>query len=161
VSIEADQLHQSQVAKEHAREFIHRLAAKEHFEQIQQHKLHGGHQHAFRSRYTHLLKRLQHTQVLQKDKKFIQQTGIAELMHLFNGFPRIQSLCDLGIISPRKLPVQSFLHDAGFFGCLADFWLAFHTLVPLRFFLSLSLSPLSHNSHLLLMGLSLYQNVSA
>src|SRR5450759_2735598 len=80
-------------------------------------------------------------------------------MHLFNLFPCIQSLCDLGIISPRELPVESFLHNACFFGCLADLWLALHALVPLRFFLSLSLSSSPHNPHSLLMGLSLDHNV--
>src|SRR5260370_17431546 len=73
-------------------------------------------------------------------------------MHLFNCFPRIQSLRDLGIISPRQLPVESFLHDAWFFGCLGDFWLTLHAVVPLPFFLSLPLSPPPHNP--------LYQNVS-
>src|SRR5260370_29354340 len=66
-------------------------------------------------------------------------------MHLFNCFPRIRSLCDLGIISPRQLPVESFLHDACFFGCLGDFWLTLHAVVPLPFFLSLPLSPPPHN----------------
>src|SRR5260370_19320987 len=93
----------------------------------------------------HLLKCLHHAQVFQKHKKLIEQTGIAEFMHLFNCFPRIQSLRDLCIISPRHLPVESFLHDAYFFGCLGDFWLALHAVVPLRFFLSLPLSPLPHN----------------
>src|SRR6266702_3575374 len=61
-------------------------------------------------------------------------------MHLFNFFPRIQFLRDLGIISARQLPVESFLHDACFFGYLGDFWLTLHAVVPLPFFLSLSLS---------------------
>src|SRR5260370_14114934 len=73
-------------------------------------------------------------------------------MELVNCFPRIQSLRDLGIISPRQLPVESFLHDAWFFGCLGDFWLTLHAVVPLPFFLSLPLSPPTHNP--------LYQNVS-
>ena len=145
VRIEAHQLHQSQVAKQDAREFIHRLATNEHFEHIQQHKLHGGDQHPFRSRHTHLLKCLHHAQLFQKHKKLIQQPGIAEFMHLVNGFPRIQPLRDPGIISARQLPVESFLHDACFFGCLGDCWLTLHTVVPLPFFLSLSLSPLPHN----------------
>src|SRR5207237_3116186 len=66
-------------------------------------------------------------------------------MHLFDGFPCIQCLRDLGIISARQLPVKSFLHDAWFFGSLGEFWLALHTVVPLPFFLSLPLSPLPHN----------------
>src|SRR5260370_34803463 len=74
-------------------------------------------------------------------------------MELVNCFPRIQSLRDLGIISPRQLPVESFLHDAWFFGCLGDFWLTLHAVVPLPFFLSLPLSPPPHNP--------LYQNVSS
>lgn len=56
-----------------------------------------------------------------------------------------QCLGDLCILSPRPLPGESFLHDACLFGCLADFWLALPAVVPLRFFLSLSLSPLPHN----------------
>src|SRR5207244_5050876 len=87
-----------------------------------------------------------------KHKKLIEQPGIAEFMHLVNGFPRIQPLRDPGIISARQLPVESFLHDACFFGCLGDCWLTLHTVVPLPFFLSLSLSPLPHNL--------LYQNTS-
>ncbi len=36
--IEAHQLHQGHIAKEPARQCVHRLAPKEHFEQVQQHK---------------------------------------------------------------------------------------------------------------------------
>jgi len=68
---------------------MHRLAATEHFEQIQQHKLHGWHQHAFRPWQTHLLKRLHHAHFFQKHKKLIEQPGIAEFMHLFNLLPGI------------------------------------------------------------------------
>jgi hypothetical protein len=38
--IESDQFHERDIAKEHVRQLIHRLAAKEDFEQIQQEKLH-------------------------------------------------------------------------------------------------------------------------
>src|SRR5260221_11924963 len=93
----------------------------------------------------HLLKRLHQAQVLQKHTKIIEQTGIAEFIHSFTFFPCIQSMRHLCIISPRQLPVESFLHDACFFFSLGDFWLALHAVVPLRFFLSLSLSPLPHN----------------
>src|SRR5258708_7098031 len=72
-------------------------------------------------------------------------------MHLFHFFPRIQSLRDLGIISARQLPVESFLHNAWVFGCLGEFCLTLHAVVPLRFFLSLPLSPPPHNP--------LYQNL--
>jgi hypothetical protein len=106
------------------------LTAKEHFEHIQQHKLHRGHQHPFRSRQTPLLKRLHHAQFFQKHKKLIQQPSIAEFMHCFNVLTCIQSLRDLCIISPRQLPVQSFLHDAGFLGRLGGLLLALHAFVP-------------------------------
>src|SRR6266487_874020 len=74
-------------------------------------------------------------------------------MHLFNLFSRIQFLRHLDIISARQLPVESVLHDAWLLGCFGDFWLAFHSLGPLRFFFSLSLFPFPHNP--------LYQNVSS
>ena len=52
-------------------------------------------------------------------------------MHFFNVLTRIQSLRDLCIISPRQLPVQSFLHDAGFLRRLVGLLLALHAFVPL------------------------------
>src|SRR5712691_1401940 len=86
LSVEPDQFHQRQVAKEDARKLMHRLTPKEHFEQIQQHKLHRWHQHPLDSRWTHQLKRLQHADFSQVHEKFIEQPCIAELMHLLNGF---------------------------------------------------------------------------
>ena len=73
VGVEADQFHQGQIAKQHTRQFIHRLSTQQHFQEIQQHKLHRGDQRPFHSRLTHLFKRFQHPQVFEEDKKFIQQ----------------------------------------------------------------------------------------
>src|SRR5712692_5012943 len=76
-----------------------------------------------------LFKGTQDTHFLQKHKKFIQQPCIAEFMHFLDGFSCIQSLRHLCIISPRHLPVESFLDHAGSF-CL--FVLAFFALHAAR-----------------------------
>ena len=127
VSIEADQLHQRQIAKQDAGQFIHGLSAQQHFQEIQQHKLHRGDQCSFDSQETHLFKRFQHPQLFEKDKKFIQQPCIAEMMHLFNRLSCIQCLRYLSIISASNLPIESFLHHTS---CLA--WLfGLHVFLPL------------------------------
>ena len=68
---------------------MHGLSTQQHFQKIEQHKLHRGHQRPLHSRLTDLLKRFQHPQVFEKHKKFIQQARVAQLMHLFYGFARI------------------------------------------------------------------------
>jgi len=77
MGVEADQLHQRQIAKQDTRQFIHGLSTQQHFQKIQQHKLHGGDQGPFDSRQTHLFKRFQHPLVFEKDPKFIEQPCIA------------------------------------------------------------------------------------
>src|SRR2546428_7132600 len=52
-------------------------------------------------------------------------------MHFFNCFTHIQALSYLCIISPRELPVESFLHDAWFLGLLLGLLLALHAFFPL------------------------------
>src|SRR5260370_5629371 len=131
VSMEADQLDQRQIAKQDARQFIHGLTAQQHFQERQQHKLHRGHQRPLHSRLTDLLKRFQHPQLFEKDQKFIEQSRIAQLMHLFDGFARIQGLPDLRIISPRHLPIESLLHHTSFLRWLFARLLVLHTFLPL------------------------------
>src|SRR5258708_1119603 len=115
LGIKPHQLHQRQITKEYAREVIHRFAAKEHLEEIEQDKLHGGNQYSLHSWEADLFKGTQDAHFLQKHKKFIQQPCIAEFMHFLNCFSCIQSLRHLGIISARQLPVESFLDHAGSF----------------------------------------------
>ncbi len=143
VGVEADQLHQGQIAKEHAGQFIHRLTAQQHFEEIEQHKLHRGDQRSLHSRQIHLFKRFQHPQVFEKHKKFIQQPCIAEMMHLIYGLSGIQCLCDFPLISPGNLPIEAFLHHTCFFSGL----FALHAFLPFArsVFLQLTTFPLPHS----------------
>lgn len=58
---------------------------------------------------------LHHTRVFQKHNTHIQQTRIAQFMHLVDLFIYISSLGHPGIIFPRQLPVQAFRCDTWFF----------------------------------------------
>ena len=89
LSIETNQFHQREIAKEHTRQFMHRLAATEHFEQIEQDKLNGWYQHPLHVWQHHFLKDLHHSHFFQKGKKLIQQSCLAEFMHFLYCFPCI------------------------------------------------------------------------
>src|SRR6266700_65194 len=113
--IETYQLHQRQIAKEHTWKLIHRLTSKEDLEEIQQHQLHRWHKHPLHCRQAYLLKRLQHADLFQIYEKFIQESCITKLVHLFYLFACI------------PFPLRAFVH------------------LPCPFFPRLPLSPPPHN----------------
>ena len=92
------------MTKEHPRQFIHGLTAKEDFEQIQQEKLHRRDQHALNSGQLLLFQHRQHPDILEKNKKLVEQSCLTQFVQLFNFFSRIQPLGDLYIIAHGQLP---------------------------------------------------------
>jgi hypothetical protein len=87
-----------------ARQFVHRLAPEEHFKHVEQHKLHGRHQHALHSRQVQLLYHCHHPHLLYEHKKLIQQSRLAQFVHLFDLCSGVQCLPYSRIISVRQLP---------------------------------------------------------
>jgi hypothetical protein len=70
-----------------------------------------------------LLHHRHHPDLLQKHKKFVQQPGLAQFVHLLDRFSRIEPLRHPPIISPRQLPVQPFHHRTGRALLFAALWL--------------------------------------
>ena len=134
--IESYQLHQRHITEEHLGQLIHRLAPNEHFEQIQQHKLHRGDQDSLDSGQLHPLKQSHHPYLFQEHKKLVEQARLAQLVDLFDFFPSVECLGYLRIIAPGELPGQALLYStrllwlAFLFTCCSLVWIH----LPYRFF---------------------------